>query len=1245
MKKRNLAVSLVVPLMMCSSTLMMYSGTKPVFADYTTSKSEESKGDFNTNLKFTTLNGSYEYTKDGLRGHGNGDNFLYSDTQGKDFVYEADVHFNERKGAASLVFRADKDHKYMYVANLNGQNGECRVFKFGDPVDLGPIKKVDLTKDNNYHLKIVAIGKHILYYVNGQLMINTADYTMSNGHYGQNDALTDGNFGILTWESDVNYKNVKFSPITDDNSPQLKDLSISSNEGKVNMPIQFYKGQYVYIAYVSNDTKTIKINPKTDNGTKVEAFGENNQQVDLNKVPVLEKKQVITLKCTKGNANVIYRLRIHRSEKESSYYNEPWRDQYHYSVKDGWANDPNGMVYFNGEWHLYHQYYDATKWGPMHWIHATSKDRIHWTQHAVDVYPDEYGTMFSGCAVVADHQTAPDIFKEGEKGLVYLITANGANGNDDQKIIGAYSYDGQKIYKYDKCKVLIDWRDDPLQNSAFRDPKVFRFDNKWFMVVAGGPLRIYSSDDLVNWKVESTYKDLNTECPDLFPVYVKDAAGKDTNEVKWVLSRGGRKYKIGDFKKVDGHYQFIPLDQYKSSNVSDGMGDDANDGTMNFGYDSYAAMTFYRGGFGTSDHYNQNVLDDVSAINWMNTWEGGFNNAIPDKNGNTVFNGTFNLILNMGIKKDDGKYYLTQTPVKDYNSLRDVDHASTYKNILLTADNKAFKKFKSDSYELDAHIVPNHAKKVTFAVRVGDQEKTLITYDVDKEEVTMDRSESGIIVNDGMGQVKHALKKNADGSVDLKLYVDRASVELFNGDDTVEGALQIFPKESSNGLKIYSDGDAKGDITIYPMKTIWNKLSLNQDEINGYVGQTYKLNANLTGSEKNVSYKVKNGQDVISLSQDGTSANVKALKKGTATITVTTDSGLTQDIPVTVKENNFKTNLDVFDAVSGKWGIDGSDYVGDSDDEGLLFNEYQKKNNFTYDADVNWDSDEFSLLMNTSKRSLDGTGYDFTIQKDGSYTFKDLADGTVLAAGKVTVTGKDHVQFTKKDHQLSFSLNGKQLFSLTVPDAHYYDHGYTGVGFNDGEVRLSNVYCSEIKDDTDKTPTTPSKDSGKETTKVVQGKVTINIGTFAAKKNASLKKIKALLPKTLLINNAKKTVVWNTKAVNAKKSGTYKVTGKAGNVTLTAKVKVTYQDPRLAKVKITKASSKKNKISLKWKSVKKVKLYQVAYRTSKKWHYKKVRKTNVKLTLKRHKKYLLKVRTVVGKKEGTFSLPKAVRTK
>ena len=160
----------------------------------------------------------------------------------------------------------------------------------------------------------------------------------------------------------------------------------------------------------------------------------------------------------------------------------------------------------------------------MHWAHATSRDLLHWDEEPIAFYPDATGHMFSG-SVVVDSTNSSGLFKSPEGGLVAIITSNG-NG---QRIEIAYSEDeGRTWQKYDK--VVADWSQDPLQNQDFRDPKVFRWNNQWFMILAGGSLRIYSSQDLKNWQDETTYKDLHTECPDLYPIVANDGA------LKWVFT-------------------------------------------------------------------------------------------------------------------------------------------------------------------------------------------------------------------------------------------------------------------------------------------------------------------------------------------------------------------------------------------------------------------------------------------------------------------------------------------------------------------------------------------------------------------------------------------------------------------------------------------------------------------------------------------------------------------------------------
>ena len=210
--------------------------------------------DFITNVEGFKENGAYHFTEDGFyaEASGKGDQFAYSTTTGKDFVYEADVTFNnlDEDGAAALLFRSPKEGS-SYIANLNGKTGVARVFKFGDrtdgAVDLAPAGPVKVKESGTYHLKIVAIREHIVYYVDDTLVLNPADYSVGGWNHGQDDTYLEGRFGLMTWNTNVTYQNVNYTEITDANSPELSKLSIISNDGEVDKQISFSEGQYVYI--------------------------------------------------------------------------------------------------------------------------------------------------------------------------------------------------------------------------------------------------------------------------------------------------------------------------------------------------------------------------------------------------------------------------------------------------------------------------------------------------------------------------------------------------------------------------------------------------------------------------------------------------------------------------------------------------------------------------------------------------------------------------------------------------------------------------------------------------------------------------------------------------------------------------------------------------------------------------------------------------------------------------------------
>jgi len=776
-------------------------------------------GGWNTNLHdLTAFGGEWESTADGLHSaaSGQGDCFLYSQARGSNFVYSTDVTFHSDEGAAALLFR-NRDtngNEECYAVNLDAASRKCKLWRWSDGTDYQLMNESPaIPEAETDTLKVVALGPWLSCYVNDTLVASSGDYTLPHQYddKGQNTVLKDGCFGLLNFNGDVTFQNTRYTDLTDAFTPLLKELRVTSSTGTVEKRTQFVPTEPITIQYVKNDVSTVRLNALAQNASAVVTITDEdgNTYASGADIPVKVGKNWLTVtskvRASDGTeAAVTYRVDVHRRQPDEVYYNEPYRGQYHYSVQDGWANDPNGMVYFNGKYHLFYQFYDDVEWGPMHWAHAVSTDLLHWTEEPIAFYPDANGAMFSGC-IVADTRNESGFF-DGVPGggLVALITADGGG----QRIKLAYSADeGTTWTKVDE--IAADWTDDPLADSAFRDPKVFRWENQWFMVVAGGPLRIYSSKNLREWKCETPYGDLHTECPDLYPIQLEDGT------IKWVLSRGGRFYKIGDFTNRNGKWEFIPDADYRGNR--DGA---ETNGVMNFGDDSYAAMTYFVQDFGTSANPQ---IPTITEINWMNTWADNYCRRVTQASGEK-FNGTFNLNLDLGLTEENGKYLLTQTPVRAYESLRDTENAVVIPKTAASEANAQIADFRSDCYEIIAKFKPLANETVGFNVRVGGGKKTSVLYDSAQKTMTIDRSQSGRMIPDAAAfsgiDKQENVELNADGTMDMHIFVDRACVELFAKNNTVLGANQIFPEAGCLGLEVVGDG-AEVELTIYPMNSIW----------------------------------------------------------------------------------------------------------------------------------------------------------------------------------------------------------------------------------------------------------------------------------------------------------------------------------------------------------------------------------------------------------------------------------------
>lgn len=746
--------------------------------------------------------------------------YVAGDTvKNQDFQYVTDVTFAEDdRGIAALVFQSSEDSKNCYVAKVDARTNKASLYKIEHGLELALGVDIKIEDKTDYNLRVNMIGTHIDFFVDNTLICGTGDYVVSQD-LGQNDALLSGHFGLLAGTGAATFTHTNYQVYEEGESPVLTELTVFPQTGAVETEGNLLANSwYVYQQYVSSDCESVELYLQTAEGVNTTVLcSDTGETVDsyISLNPGQNHFQILTsTPDEEGNPvnQVSYRLNILR--RGEGYYQEPYRSLYHYSTKEGWANDPNGLVKLGDTYHMYYQFYpEGTDWGAMHWEHAVSTDLIHWEEKGIVLYPNEYGTMFSGCAV-ADTDNVSGLF-DSNGGIIAYITANG-NG---QRIIAAYSQDGDNWTYYrgtdengepNGDDVLIDWFDDELLNQAFRDPKVFKYEDTYFMVIAGGKLRIYSSENLLDWKLESTYGDkpnnssgltVETECPDLYRLPIEGEDGW-----KWVLSYGGRRYQVGDFTQTDGRWEFIADPEY------------AEPAVMNFGNDSYAAMTYY-----IDPSFNEDTQERVISYNWMNSWD--YCTAVDDFSGNDRFNGTFNLNLEMSLTRDkDGKLVLKQTPIAEYG-----EYVFPAENIAVStsasiADGETamIEGFSGDSYLMDVVMTPESGTTRAGAlVRVGEENSLSVSYDFAADTLTMNRSgKNSPFSSNSFSQT--VSEKQDDGSIVLHIYVDKCSVEVFSENYTAAGAMMVFPEESDTGAALFAEGGScQFDVTITQANSIW----------------------------------------------------------------------------------------------------------------------------------------------------------------------------------------------------------------------------------------------------------------------------------------------------------------------------------------------------------------------------------------------------------------------------------------
>jgi beta-fructofuranosidase len=472
-------------------------------------------------------------------------------------------------------------------------------------------------------------------------------------------------------------------------------------------------------------------------------------------------------------------------QKKDKIKNSRYRLKYHFMAPIGWINDPNGLVQYKGEYQLFYQYYPYdSKWGPMHWGHAKSIDLVHWENLPVALAPSEsydsgkvpgYG-CFSGSAVV-----------NGEE-LVLIYTGHVDNKEPMQVQCIATSKDGIQFEKYRQNPVIDNYPDDGSPD--FRDPKVWKYNGKWYMVVGShkdgkGKALLYVSTNLKDWdyvgvaaESDGTQGDM-WECPDLFPLQdqyvllVSPMYGNQNEKPFYVI--GEMDYEKGVFTQKIAR-------------------------TLDYGFDFYAPQTLV-------DDNGRRIM-----IGWMEKWltkmpsqEHGWAGAMTIPRELLVEGGTI----------------VKQKPVIELENLR--TNEKHYDSLIVENEWIVI-----ESMEESSEVIIDFDLKETTATSFGLQfrcsedgnERTEIILDAAKKEIILDRNFAGV---GEKGMSKAPFTINDAGTVQVRIFIDTTSVEVFVNDGEQVITNRIFPDEGSRLFKLFSkDGKVSvSRITTWTLNPVW----------------------------------------------------------------------------------------------------------------------------------------------------------------------------------------------------------------------------------------------------------------------------------------------------------------------------------------------------------------------------------------------------------------------------------------
>ncbi len=475
-------------------------------------------------------------------------------------------------------------------------------------------------------------------------------------------------------------------------------------------------------------------------------------------------------------------------------YDQPYRPQYHFSPREHWTNDPNGVVFFKGEYHLFFQFNPyGDEWGHMSWGHAVSPDLVHWRQLPIAL-PEENGVMIFTGSTVIDANNTSGFCTGGDACMVAIYTGH-TPASGSRPAIQTQNL----AYSNDRGRTWTKYAGNPVLNphmTDFRDPKVLWFEQsrRWIMAVSlpnEHKVRFYSSPDLKRWSAVSDFGPAGAtggqwECPELFKLPV-DGRG---NENRWVLKVGlnpgglqggsGEQYFIGEF---DGS-RFINENPVSATLWTD------------YGKDCYCALTF-------------NGLPRNEApvmIGWMSNWQ--YAASLPTK----PWRGQMTVPRMLSLRRTSEGIRLFQEPVDALSRLR-AEHIQS-RDRRMEQINQEFQRSNivdSHSFELKSSIDLGTAQEAGWKLLAADGSATFVGYDRRRGTLSVDRTHSGLTrFNRDFPVRTEAPLRISDGVLRLDILVDRCSIEVFADGGRVAMTNLVFPLAGAQGIEAYAKGGRLG---------------------------------------------------------------------------------------------------------------------------------------------------------------------------------------------------------------------------------------------------------------------------------------------------------------------------------------------------------------------------------------------------------------------------------------------------